>query len=274
MELVVAAEETDVTGGDIDRHVDLTRLERHGAGVRIVDGGYFHLIVGHRAVPIVRVLFEDALVAGKALHHVRAGTDGAFLREVSAILLRFHVDDEEQGIGELPWHVRHRLRRVDDELLPFGLDAGVLKEGLGAVLLREGALDGRLDRFRRHRIAVREFRFVLDLKRPRQMIVADLPALRQPRLGTHLLVEFRQRLADAVAHDHPREIVLRRLQGVGEVRDADLQRIGSAAPRGGAAATAAHQERRCHAHGQPRRDEFFEFGIEYHTYPSFFCNEI
>ena len=171
----------------------------------------------------MRILLHDRLFLGEGFADIRTRADRTLLRKV-ALTFRRRINDEEERVSEEARHIRLRLLRRDDEVLPFRFHFLVLEERFRALVLRESALDGRLDRFRRQILAVRELHAVANLERPRHVIVADLPALCEPRLHVHLLVELCQGLAHAVAHDDPAKIVLRRLQAVGEVRHANLKR--------------------------------------------------
>ena len=223
MELRCVIEKADVACADVHSHIDFARLKSHGARIRVVNRGNLDRLIRHFAIPVMRILLHDRLFLGEGFADVRTRANRTLLREV-ALAFRRRIDDEEERVSEEARHVRLRLLRRDDEILPVRLYFLILEERLGTLVLGESALDGRLDRFRRQILAVRELHAVADLERPRQVVVADLPALRQPRLHVHLLVKLRQGLTHAIAHDGPAEIVLRRLQAVGEIRHADLER--------------------------------------------------
>ena len=55
------------------------------------------------------------------------------------------------------------------------------------------------------------------------MIIADAPALSQPRLYIHLLVKLGKALSQAITHNNPAKIVLGRLQGISKVGNTNLQ---------------------------------------------------
>ena len=253
MILARIVEQADVARGDVHSHVHFTGLERHGARIRVVDRRNLHRFERHLAVPVIGIFLHDCLFFDEGFADVRPRADRSLLCKV-AILFRRHIDDEEERVGEVAGHTRRRLVRRDDEILSFRLHLRVLEERRGARVLGKGALDGGLDSLCRQRVPVRELHAVADLERPRELVVADLPALCEPRLNVHLLVKLRQRFAHAVAHDDPAESIFRRLKGIREVRHADAQRIARSLF---AAAACEYRHGQACRHGN--RKQFFPF---------------
>ena len=189
VEFVVALENVNVARRNVDGNINVTGLQRHSAGIRVVNRRNFNSLIGNFAIPIIFVAFHDGAFLDETFNHVRAGANGAFLAEIAS---RFggRVDDNKQRVGKVAGHTWQRIFRLDNQILSVRSNRFILKESCGASVLCKGAFDRIFYGLGSEGRAVGKFHVVADFERPRQVIVADLPTFSKPRLNIHLLIKL------------------------------------------------------------------------------------
>ena len=136
------------------------------------------------------VFHHYRFILDKGFAHIGAGTNRAFLGKITRRLCRY-IHNQEQWISQKARHIRLRLFGENRQCLPVSFHFLIIKEGYRPFILGKGSLQGGLDRGRVQRLAIGELDPVSDLKGPAHMVVADLPAVCQPRLHIHFFVKLR-----------------------------------------------------------------------------------
>ena len=246
-------------GAQIERDVDLARLERRCERVKVRNARVLKTVELHLAAPVRCILFHDG-----GFLRVKCGQDKGPRADggVVEILCSRDVDNDGVRIAEIVDERSVRLFRLDGEDIALRREHGVLQP-CRAVVRLGGALQGLDDFFGGHLLAVGERDVILQRDAPdRRFDILRL--FREPRLCLHLVVQTEQCLADAVAHGIPAVPVLRRIHRAARDGDgaADVDDLFAARCRGVRAAAAGERDRQ--GDHQSRTQRFTE--IEFHVY--------
>ncbi len=214
--------ELHITGSDIDRHIDFPFLERHRAGIRIINR-IDDCMLKRNGIIIVRIGIKFRLCFGEGFHHVRTGADRTLLCKIY-FAIGIYIDNDEERVAQHPGKRCDRFRSINRHILTVRHNVIEFKHCFGTRCFSKRTLNRFLDRFARDRSAVRELN-IFNLECPRHLVIGNFPAFGNPRFGIHLIIKMNQAFADAVAHNLPTEIIIGRFQAIGKIRDAYRQSL-------------------------------------------------